>query len=90
MTQVAGQREMRELARAVEAGAVVRALERVGFTQKTLAWATGANERSVLEEIIARLGATVLVLSPTAFGKLIAEDTQKWAKVIRAANIKPN
>ena len=39
---------------------------------------------------IARLGATVLVLSPAAFGKLIAEDTQKWAKVIRAANIKPN
>jgi hypothetical protein len=38
---------MRELARAVEAGAVVRALERVGFTQKTLAWATGANERSI-------------------------------------------
>jgi hypothetical protein len=32
----------------------------------------------------------VLVLSPTAFGKLIAEDTEKWAKVIRAANIKPN
>ena len=39
---------------------------------------------------IARLGATVLVLSPTAFGKLIAEETEKWAKVIRAANIKPN
>ena len=37
----------RDLARAVEAGAVVRALERVGFTQTTLAWATGANERSV-------------------------------------------
>ena len=23
------------------------------------------------------------------FGKMIAEDTEKWAKVIRAANIKP-
>ena len=39
---------------------------------------------------IARLGATVLVLSPAEFGKLIAEDMQKWAKVIRAAHIKPN
>lgn len=39
--------QMRELARAVEAGAVVRALERIGFTQKTLAFATGAHERSV-------------------------------------------
>lgn len=47
MTQLTGQRDLRELARAVEAGAVVRALEKVGFTQKTLAWATGANERSV-------------------------------------------
>ena len=47
MTQSVGQPEMRELARAVEAGAVVRALEKIGLTQKTLAWATGANERSV-------------------------------------------
>lgn len=47
MTQVVRQAEFRELARAVEAGAVVRALERIGLTQKTLAWATGANERSV-------------------------------------------
>jgi tripartite-type tricarboxylate transporter receptor subunit TctC len=37
---------------------------------------------------IARLGATVLALSPTEFGKLIAADTEKWAKVIKAANIK--
>jgi hypothetical protein len=27
----------------------------------------------------------VLPLSPADFGKLIAEDTEKWAKVIRAA-----
>lgn len=47
MTQAIDQREMRDLARAVEVGAVVRALEAMGFTQKTLAWATGANERSV-------------------------------------------
>jgi len=46
-TQIIGQPEMRELARAVEAGAVVRALEKVGFTQRTLAKATGANERSI-------------------------------------------
>ncbi len=47
MTQTIGHSETRDLARAVEAGAVVRALEKLGFTQKTLAWATGANERSV-------------------------------------------
>jgi hypothetical protein len=34
------------------------------------------------------LGGTVLSLSPAAFGKLIADETEKWGKVIRAANIK--
>jgi tripartite-type tricarboxylate transporter receptor subunit TctC len=35
------------------------------------------------------LGGTVLSGSPADFGKLIAEETEKWGKVIRAANIKP-
>jgi tripartite-type tricarboxylate transporter receptor subunit TctC len=35
------------------------------------------------------LGGTVLPGSPADFGKLIAEETEKWAKVIRAANVKP-
>jgi tripartite-type tricarboxylate transporter receptor subunit TctC len=34
-------------------------------------------------------GATVLGGPPADFGKLIAEETEKWGKVIRAANIKP-
>jgi tripartite-type tricarboxylate transporter receptor subunit TctC len=38
---------------------------------------------------IADLGGMVLAASPIDFGKLIAEDTEKWGKVIRAANIKP-
>jgi tripartite-type tricarboxylate transporter receptor subunit TctC len=38
---------------------------------------------------LADLGATPLVGSPADFGRLIAEDTEKWGKVIRAANIKP-
>jgi len=38
---------------------------------------------------LADLGGTVLALSPADFGKLIADETEKWAKVIRAANIKP-
>jgi len=37
---------------------------------------------------VADLGGDVLALSPTDFGKLIADETEKWAKVIRAANIK--
>jgi hypothetical protein len=37
---------------------------------------------------LADLGGTVLAGSPADFGKLIAEETEKWGKVIRAANIK--
>jgi tripartite-type tricarboxylate transporter receptor subunit TctC len=38
---------------------------------------------------LADLGASVLAGSAADFGKLIAEETEKWAKVIRAASIKP-
>jgi tripartite-type tricarboxylate transporter receptor subunit TctC len=37
---------------------------------------------------LADLGDTPLVGSPTDFGKLIAEETEKWAKVIEATGIK--
>jgi tripartite-type tricarboxylate transporter receptor subunit TctC len=37
----------------------------------------------------ADLGGTPLALTPADFGKLIADETEKWAKVIRAANIRP-
>jgi tripartite-type tricarboxylate transporter receptor subunit TctC len=37
---------------------------------------------------LADLGNTPLTFSPAGFGKFIAEETEKWAKVIRAANIK--
>jgi tripartite-type tricarboxylate transporter receptor subunit TctC len=37
---------------------------------------------------IATLGDTPLPLSPAAFGKLVADETDKWAKVIRTANIR--
>jgi tripartite-type tricarboxylate transporter receptor subunit TctC len=36
----------------------------------------------------ADLGGIVLPGTPADFGKLIAAETEKWAKVIRAANIK--
>jgi hypothetical protein len=34
------------------------------------------------------LGGAVLPGSPADFGKLIADEIEKWGKVIRAANIK--
>jgi tripartite-type tricarboxylate transporter receptor subunit TctC len=38
---------------------------------------------------LADLGGAALTGSPADFGKLIADETEKWGKVIRAANIKP-
>jgi tripartite-type tricarboxylate transporter receptor subunit TctC len=38
---------------------------------------------------LADLGGPPLVLSPASFGKLIAEESEKWAKLIRTANLRP-
>jgi len=38
---------------------------------------------------LADLGGTVLSGSPADFGKFIADETEKWAKVIKTAQIKP-
>jgi hypothetical protein len=38
---------------------------------------------------LAELGGTVLPGSPGDFGKLMAEETGKWGRVIKFANIKP-
>jgi tripartite-type tricarboxylate transporter receptor subunit TctC len=37
----------------------------------------------------ADLGLEPYATSPAEFGKFIADYTEKWGKVIRAANIKP-
>jgi hypothetical protein len=37
---------------------------------------------------LAHLGGTVLPGSPAEFGKLIADETEKWGNVIRTLNIK--
>jgi tripartite-type tricarboxylate transporter receptor subunit TctC len=38
---------------------------------------------------LATLGGTTLSLSPAQLGKLVADETAKWGKVIRAENIRP-
>ena len=42
-----------------------------------------------IKERYVDLGGIPMPMTPAQFGKLIADDTEKWAKVIRAANIKP-
>jgi tripartite-type tricarboxylate transporter receptor subunit TctC len=38
---------------------------------------------------LTELGGTALAGSPADFGQLIVDETEKWGKVIRAANVKP-
>ena len=42
-----------------------------------------------LEARIADFGGTTFTMSPPEFGKFIADEAEKWGKVIKAANIKP-
>jgi tripartite-type tricarboxylate transporter receptor subunit TctC len=42
-----------------------------------------------LKARLAELGGILMPGSPADFGRLIAEETEKWGKVIRSANIKP-
>ncbi len=37
---------------------------------------------------LAELGVAVFPSSPVEFGKLVADETEKWGKVIRAAGIR--
>jgi hypothetical protein len=39
---------------------------------------------------LAELGGEVLAGPPASFEKLIADETEKWGRVIRSANIKAN
>jgi hypothetical protein len=41
-----------------------------------------------IKEWLADQGSMVVGGSPTDYGRLLAEETEKWGKVIRAANIK--
>jgi tripartite-type tricarboxylate transporter receptor subunit TctC len=38
---------------------------------------------------LVELGATILAGSPTEFGAFIAAEAEKWRKVVRAADLKP-
>ena len=44
---------------------------------------------STIRQRLVDLGGEAMPMSPAAFGKLIADETEKWAKVIKFANIKP-
>ena len=42
-----------------------------------------------IKERLADLGFIPIPMTSTEFGNLIAEETEKWAKVVKEANIKP-
>ena len=42
----------------------------------------------IIKARLADLGSTVLPLSPAEFGKFLADETEKWGKVVKFAGIK--
>jgi tripartite-type tricarboxylate transporter receptor subunit TctC len=42
-----------------------------------------------LEARLAELGSSPFIGPPADFGKHLAAETEKWGKVVRAANLKP-
>jgi tripartite-type tricarboxylate transporter receptor subunit TctC len=46
-------------------------------------------EDAKLKTRLTELGSIPFTGSPSDFGKHLASETEKWAKVVRAANIKP-
>ena len=43
-----------------------------------------------MKAVLSDMGGTVIAGSPSDFGKLVVDETERWGKVIRAANIKAN
>jgi len=43
-----------------------------------------------MSQRLADLGGITIAGSPGDFGKLVADETEKWATVIRTTNIKPD
>jgi tripartite-type tricarboxylate transporter receptor subunit TctC len=50
---------------------------------------TAALADPTIKARLADLGGLPMPMTPADFGKFIADETEKWGKVIRAANIKP-
>ena len=48
------------------------------------------HRRPGMKARLAALGGEPLPGTPAEFGKLIAEETEKWAKVVKAAGLKPD
>ena len=49
----------------------------------------GALGDARIRAALADLGSTPLPISPSEYEKMLSDETEKWAKVIRAANIEP-
>jgi tripartite-type tricarboxylate transporter receptor subunit TctC len=60
----------------------------VGIIDRLNREINAALEDPKLKTRLLELGGTVLPGSPADFGRLVAEEIEKWGKVIRAANIK--
>ena len=63
--------------------------ERLAHGEATVSEITAGLADPKIKARFRELSATTFGGSPSDFARYIAEETEKWGKVIRAANIKP-
>jgi tripartite-type tricarboxylate transporter receptor subunit TctC len=61
----------------------------VEIIEKVNAAVNSALADASFKTLLTDLGGQPFVSSPSEFGKFMADQTEKWAKVIKATNIKP-
>ena len=70
----------------------------IGAPRNTPTWIVDLLNREINAALVdpkmkvrlAELGSTVISGSPADFGKLIAEETEKWAKVVKLSGARPD
>ena len=82
-----GRRQFQHLAGAVALSAVPKADAQTYPAQPVRLTAALAEPK--IKTRILDLGGVPMPMSPAEFGRFLAAETEKWAKVIRAADIKP-
>ncbi len=69
--------------------AVSRIARAEAYPSRAVRSVVGLPPAAPLTERLAQLGIVPTPMTPTEFGKFIADETEKWGKVVKFADMKP-